>query len=163
MSEKIKHAIQDDYADDFSWCYGCGRLNTNGNHLRTGWDGDNTVSYYEPKEDEIGIPGFLYGGLLASLIDCHGTGSSSLALHRKNGHEPSSDEEPPRFVTASLKVDFIKPTPHGVELKLMGNVTEIHPKRFEVSIKVFADEEVCATGEVVSVVMPASFMKKKEI
>lgn len=161
MTMKVKHGIQDEYADDFSWCYGCGRLNTEGNHLRTGWDEDTTVSYYEPKENEIGIPGFLYGGLLASLIDCHGTGSAALALHRKNGHEPGSGEEPPRFVTASLNVNFIKPTPHGVELKLVGKVKEVHPKRFEVSIEVLAGNDVCATGEVVSVVMPSSFMQKK--
>lgn len=158
---KVEHGIQDEYADEFSWCFGCGRLNKDGNHLRTGWDGENTVSYYEPKESEIGIPGFLYGGLLASLIDCHGTGSSALALHRKNGYEPGSGEEPPRFVTASLNVNFLKPTPHGIELKLVGKVTEIHPKRFEVAVDVLADGEVCATGEVVSVVMPTSFMEKK--
>lgn len=159
MSTNVIHAIQDEYSDDFSWCFGCGRLNKEGHHLRTGWEGNQTVSFYEPKENEVGIPGFLYGGLLASLIDCHGTGSSALALHRKNGHEPGSGEEPPRFVTASLNVNFLKPTPHGTILKLVGKVVEIHPKRWEVSVEVIADDEVCATGDVVSVVMPASFMK----
>ena len=161
MTVKVKNAIQDEYADAFSWCFGCGRLNTDGNHLRTGWHDETTVSYYNPKKNEIGIPGFLYGGLLASLIDCHGTGSSALALHRKNGYEPGDGEEPPRFVTASLNVAFLKPTPHGIELKLVGKVTEVHPKRFEVAVEVFAGDEVCATGDVVSVVMPASFMQQK--
>lgn len=155
--EKIKHAIQDDYADDFSWCYGCGRLNESGLHVRTGWDGNQTVAYYDPREEQMAIPGLVYGGLLASIIDCHGTGSASLALHRKNGYEPGSGEEPPRFVTASLNVEFMKPTPQGTTLKIIGEVEEVHPKRFVVRSEVLAEGEVCAKGEVVAVVMPKSF------
>ncbi len=158
--EEVKHAVQDEYADDFSWCYGCGRLNENGLHVRTGWDGDKTVSYYTPREDQIAVPGVVYGGLIASIIDCHSTGSASLALHRKNGHEPGSGVEPPRFVTASLHVDYLKPTPHGVTLKLVGTVEEIHPKRFRVLTEVMANGEVCAKGDVVAVVIPDGFMDK---
>ncbi len=55
----------------------------------------------------MGISRFLYGGLLASLIDCHG--SAALALHHKNGHEIGDGAEPPRFVTANMNVDFLKP------------------------------------------------------
>ncbi|NLI68043.1 MAG: PaaI family thioesterase [Bacilli bacterium] len=158
--EEVKHAVQDEYADDFSWCYGCGRLNENGLHVRTGWDGDKTVSYYTPREDQIAVPGVVYGGLIASIVDCHSTGSASLALHRKNGHEPGSGVEPPRFVTASLHVDYLKPTPHGVTLKLVGTVEEIHPKRFRVLTEVMANGEVCAKGDVVAVVIPDGFMDK---
>lgn len=158
--EEVKHAVQDEYADDFSWCYGCGRLNENGLHVRTGWDGDKTVSYYTPREDQIAVPGVVYGGLIASIIDCHSTGSASLALHRKNGHKPGSGVEPPRFVTASLHVDYLKPTPHGVTLKLVGTVEEIHPKRFRVLTEVMANGEVCAKGDVVAVVIPDGFMDK---
>ncbi|MDP4169460.1 MAG: hotdog domain-containing protein, partial [Bacillota bacterium] len=104
--------------------------------------------------------GFVYGGLIGSMIDCHGTGSASLALHRKNGHEPGDGAESPRFVTASLHVDFIKPTPHGVPLKAVGTIQEIHPKKWKVETKVFANETLCARGEVVAVVMPASFLQK---
>ena len=33
---KVEKAIQDIYPDDIAWCYGCGRLNDDGHHLRTG-------------------------------------------------------------------------------------------------------------------------------
>ncbi|MFK8795355.1 PaaI family thioesterase [Planococcus plakortidis] len=157
MSETVEHAIQDEYGNDFSWCYGCGRLNEDGLHLRTGWDGVETVTFYEPRKEHTAIPGFVYGGLLASLVDCHGTGSASLALHRKNGHEPGSGEEPPRFVTGSLHVDFLKPTPQGKILKAVGKVEEIHPKKFKVNVEVFAGEVKVANGEVVAVLMPSTF------
>ena len=160
MAKEVVHAIQDDYPDDFAWCFGCGRLNEDGYHFRTGWDGEETVTYYNPSPAHIAIPGFVYGGLLASFIDCHGTGSAALALHRKNGHEPGGGEEPPRFVTASLNVNYLKPTPHGALLKAVGKVEEIHPKKFKVSVEVFADDTVVATGEVVAVIMPATFTNK---
>ncbi|WP_045521645.1 PaaI family thioesterase [Neobacillus niacini] len=161
MEEKVLHAIQDEYPDDFSWCYGCGRLNHEGHHFRTGWQGEKTVTIYSPEPEHIAVPGFVYGGVVASLIDCHGTGSASLALHRKNGCEAGEGTEPPRFVTASLKVDFVKPTPHGVPLKAIGVVHEIHPKKFRVETEVFTNNEICARGEVIAVVMPSTFLKQK--
>jgi len=158
--EHVKTAIQDIYPDDFAWCYGCGRLNDDGYHFRTFWNDDETVTDYRPLEKHTALPGYVYGGLIASFVDCHGTGSASLFLHRKNGHEPGDGAEPPRFVTASLHVDYIKPTPQGVLLKAVGKVEEIHPKKYKVNIKVYAGEEHIANGEVVAVVMPVNFGKK---
>ncbi|MGM8214847.1 PaaI family thioesterase [Bacillaceae bacterium W0354] len=159
MNEQLKHAIQDDYADDFSHCYGCGSLNESGHHFRTGWDGDQTITVYTPKPEHTAVPGFVYGGLIASMIDCHGTGSASLYLHRKNGHEPGDGVAPPRFVTASLEVKFLKPTPQGVPLKAVGTVEEVHPKKYTVHVDLYAGEDVVVKGEVVAVVMPEGFGK----
>ncbi|MBS2772172.1 PaaI family thioesterase [Anoxybacillus sp. PDR2] len=158
MEEKVVNAIQDEYPDDFAWCYGCGRLNENGHHFRTGWQGEQTVTIYTPRPEHAAIPGFVYGGLLASLIDCHGTGSAALALHRKNGYEPGDGTAPPRFVTASLNVQFLKPTPQGVPLKAIGTVEEIHPKKWRVQTEVYANDVLCAQGEVIAVVMPKTFL-----
>lgn len=161
MKNEVVHAIQDDYPDDFAWCFGCGRLNEEGYRFRTGWLGEETVTYYEPSPKHIAIPGFVYGGLIASLVDCHGTGSCALALHRKNGFEPGSGEAPPRFVTASLNVNYLKPTPQGKLLKAVGKVEEIHPKKWKVTVEVFADETLCAMGEVVGIVMPSTFAQNE--
>lgn len=160
MTEKIVHAIQDDYPNDFAWCYGCGRLNESGHHFRTGWQGDRTITTYTPKKEHTAIPGFVYGGLVASIIDCHGTGSASLALHRENGHEAGDGIAPPRFVTGSLHVDFMKPTPQDVTLQAIGQPEKVHPKKWKIHIEVFAGETLCAKGEVVAVVMPDTFSKK---
>ncbi|MBX8945364.1 PaaI family thioesterase [Lysinibacillus sp. K60] len=159
---KVEKAIQDIYPDDIAWCYGCGRLNDDGHHLRTGWHGEKTITIYTPESKYIGIPGFIYGGLIASLIDCHGTGSAALALHRKNGHEIGDGAEPPRFVTANLHVDFLKPTPQHVPLKAIGIVEEIHPKKWKVETEVYAQDTLCARGTVILVVMPSTFLNKNE-
>nr|WP_263326553.1 PaaI family thioesterase [Neobacillus sp. Marseille-Q6967] len=160
MNEKVVKAIQDEYPDDFAWCYGCGRLNEKGHHFRTAWLGEKTITIFTPESEHMALPGFVYGGITASLIDCHGTGSAALALHRKNGHEPGDQIDPPRFVTASLHVDFIKPTPHGVSLKAIGTVQEIHPKKWKIETEVYAEETLCARGEVIAVAMPSTFLKK---
>ncbi len=107
----------------------------------------------------MGIPGFIYGGLIASLMDCHGSGSAALALHRKNGNEIGDGTVPPRFVTASLNVEFLKPTPQDVPLKAIGTVEEIHPKRWKVHTEVSANDVLCARGVVELVVMPSTFLK----
>lgn len=158
----LEKAIQDVYPDDFAWCFGCGRLNKDGHHLRTGWQGDKTVTFFKPESKYMGIPGFLYGGIIASLIDCHGTGSAALALHRKNGNEIGDGSLPPRFVTANLNVEFLKPTPQQVTLKAVGTVEEIHPKRWKVETEVYAEDTLCARGTVVLVVMPSTFHQKND-
>jgi len=157
VETKITHAIQDEYPDDFAHCFGCGRLNDKGYKFRTGWDGERTKTIYTPHEEHMAIPGFVYGGFIASFIDCHGTGSAALALHRENGHEPGDGVDPPRFVTASLKVYFMKPTPQDVPLVAYGTLEKVHPKRWKVHTEVYADGEICVKGEVDAVVMPDTF------
>lgn len=157
MSEVIEKAIQDYYADDFSWCYGCGRLNEEGHHFRTGWANGQTVTRFQPDEQKMAIPGFVYGGMVASLIDCHGTGSASIALHQQNGYGIGEGPEPPRFVTASLQIDFVKPTPQKVMLEAIGEVSEIHPKKWQVATTVYAGDTMCAKGTVVAALLPKTF------
>jgi len=151
--------IQDFYPDDLSHCYGCGRLNPLGHQLKTRWDGDETVSVFEPRPEHTAIPGYVYGGLIASLVDCHGTGTAAAAAYREAGREPGT-EPPFRFVTASINVRYLRPTPMGVPLEVRGRVEEIKGRKVVVSAKVSADGEVCATGEVVAVQMPDHMVPK---
>ncbi len=151
-------AIQDYYPEELSYCYGCGRLNEHGHQIKSYWDGDETVAHFTPQEYHIAIPGYVYGGLIASLIDCHGTGTAALASYRSENREP--DTQPPfRFVTASLHVDFLQPTPLGIELQLRGKVVEIKGRKVSSEITVLANGEITARGKVIAVQMPESFMK----
>ena len=143
-------AIQDFYPEDVSHCYGCGRLNEAGLHLRTCWDGDETVTRFTPAPYHTAIPGSVYGGLVASLLDCVGTGSASAAALRAEGRR-MGDGPAPRFVTAALKVDFLKPTPLGPELEIRGRIVEIKGRKVVVEETLAADGVVTATGHVVAV------------
>ena len=146
-------AFQDFYPDDLASCYGCGRLNKHGLHIQSRWDGDETVARFTPRPYHTAIPGYVYGGLIASLIDCHGTGTAAAAGYRAEGRELGS-EPALRYVTASLKVDYLRPTPLGVELEVRGRVREIKGRKVVVEAWLMANGEVCARGEVIAVRLP---------
>jgi len=145
-------AFQDYYPDELSHCYGCGRLNKHGLKIKSYWDGQEAVAVLEPKPYHIGIPGYVYGGLIASVIDCHCIGTASAATLRAEGRVETS--LPLRFVTASLHVDYLRPTPIGVVLEVRAQVRQIKGRKVVVAATVSANNEVCARGEVVAVQMP---------
>ena len=71
------------------------------------------------------------------------------------------DKEPAlRYVTASLKVDYVRPTPLGLPLEVRGRVKEIKGRKVIVEATVSAEGQVCVRGEVVAVQMPEHMMPK---
>ena len=146
-------AFQDKYPDDLAHCYGCGKNNEHGHQLKSYWDGEETVAEYKPRPEHTAIPGFVYGGLLASIIDCHGTGSASAAAYKAEGREMGT-EPSLRFVTANLNVDFLAPTPMGETLVARGTIVEVKEKKVVVDIVVSASGKPCAKGRVIAVKMP---------
>jgi acyl-coenzyme A thioesterase PaaI-like protein len=149
-------SIQDFYPDDVAHCYGCGRLNEHGHQIKSYWDGDETVCRFTPKPYHTAIPGYVYGGLIASLIDCHGTGTAALVTYRNEKREPGSLPAC-RFVTASLQVDYLRPTPIGIELELRGKPLDVSSRKVISEIMVFANGIITAKGKVVAVQMPENF------
>ena len=158
MSDLPSKAVQDFYPDDHAHCYGCGRLNPHGLQLKTRWEGDETVARFTPRPEHVAIPGFVYGGLIASLVDCHAMGTAAAALERAEGRE-IGDGPAPRFVTASLKVEYLKPTPLGPELVIRARAVEVGARKVRVQVTVTASGIVTATSEVVAVRMPESMRK----
>lgn len=146
-------AIQDHYPDAYAVCYGCGRLNAHGLHVRTILEGDEGVAVFTPRPEHTAVTGFVYGGLLASLIDCHGIGTAATIAERAAGH--AIGERPaPRYVTASLHVDFVAPTPHGPPLTLRARVVESSARKAIVEMDVWVNGGVTVRGRVVAVRLP---------
>jgi acyl-coenzyme A thioesterase PaaI-like protein len=149
-------AFQDHYPDNVAQCYGCGSQNPHGHQIKTVWEADETVTRFRPEPFHTSVPGFAYGGLIASLIDCHSTGTAAAAMYRQAGRD--MDSLPAfRFVTGSLHVDFLKPTPIDVELVIRGRVKEVKGRKVIVETTMYAGEIVTARGEVVAVQMPEGF------
>jgi acyl-coenzyme A thioesterase PaaI-like protein len=146
-------AFQDYYPDELSHCYGCGRLNEQGHRIKSYWHGEEAVAEFMPLSHHIAVPGFVYGGLIASLIDCHSTGTASAAAYKNTGRAMGT-EPAFRFVTGSLHVDYVCPTPLGVSLELRAKVEEMTEKKVVVVSTVSANGQVCAKGRVVAVKMP---------
>jgi acyl-coenzyme A thioesterase PaaI-like protein len=155
-------AFQDCYAEEFSHCFGCGRLNGEGLHIKSYWDGEESVCRFTPEHHYTGgFPGSLYGGLIASLLDCHSSATAAAAKLRDQGF--TLGEHPlSRFVTASIKVDYLKPTPMGVVLELRGKAIEIKDRKVIVASTLSADGVICAKGEAVMVRIPEGSQKEQE-
>ena len=146
-------SLQDLYPDDFAHCYGCGRLNTNGLHVKSDWANGEAVARFRPAPYHMALPGFVYGGLIASLADCHAMATAAAASMVAAGATPGRDQTP-RFVTASLNVDFLSPTPLGPELLLRARPVEIGERKVVVTVSVLASDVECATARVVAVRVP---------
>lgn len=148
-------ALQDLYPDDFAHCYGCGRLNSAGLHVKSTWQGDECIARFRPEPYHIALPGFVYGGLIASLADCHAMATAAGASMRAAGAIPGRDETP-RFVTASLHVDFFRPTPLGPELLLRARAAGIGQRKVIVEMSIAAGDTETARARVVAVPAPAT-------
>jgi acyl-coenzyme A thioesterase PaaI-like protein len=152
-----KKAFQDYYPEALSYCYGCGRLNEHGLQIKSYWEGDESVCTFEPADYHMAIPGYVYGGLIASLIDCHGTGTASGAAYRAAGRELGTEPHF-RFLTASLHVDYLKPTPLGGKLVLRAKVKKVEGRKVIVTSSLYANGVECARGEVVAVQVPQRYI-----
>jgi len=151
--------IQDYYPDDYAICYGCGRMNKHGHQIKSYWDGNETVCRYQPEPFHTGAQNFVYGGLVASLIDCHAAGTAAAALHRKEGKELGV-EPLSRFVTASLHVDYLAPVLIDKEILMRATIDEIKGRKVVVSINLYSNDSLCAKGKVVAVQIPDDYLSK---
>jgi acyl-coenzyme A thioesterase PaaI-like protein len=154
MAEK---AFQEYYPDVLAHCFGCGRLNEHGHQIKSYWAGEESVCHFTPAPHHIAVPGYVYGGLLASLIDCHGTGTAAAAAYRAEGRDMAS-QPPLRFLTASLRVEYVKPTPLGVTLEIRGKVKEAKGRKVVIEEWIVANGVVTVRGEVVAVQVPEQML-----
>jgi len=158
MTEK---AVQDYYPDDIAVCYGCGKLNEHGHQIKSYWEGEETVCRFRPQPYHTAFPGYVYGGLIASLIDCHATGTAASANYREGGKSLGGGTLQ-RFVTVSLHVDYVAPTPIDATLELRGRVKESKGRKMVIAVSLSAEGKETARGEVVALQMPADFLSKNK-
>lgn len=159
--QPTQRPFQDYYPDEVAVCYGCGRLNEHGLQIKSVWEGDEAVCTFVPRPYHTAVRGYVYGGLIASLVDCHCTGTASAAAYRAEGRVPGS-EPVPRYVTASLHVDYLRPTPLGPLLQLRASVKEFKGRKVVVRCSLFVDGVETARGEVVAVQMPDSLLSQDQ-
>ncbi len=152
-------AFQNYYPDHMSHCYGCGRLNIHGHQIKSYWDGEESICHFQPRSEHIAIPGYVYGGLLASLIDCHGTGTAAAAAYRAENRSMAT-EPALRYLTASLRVDYLKPTPLGGVLEVRGRVKEVKGRKVIIEEWILAQGEITVRGEVVAVQVPDDLVRE---
>ena len=143
-------AIQDHFSGEHAICYGCGNNNPHGLHIRTHWDGHYGTFRFTPKDFHTAFPGVVYGGLIASLFDCHCIGTAIAAAYDAEGRKVGTDPSI-MYVTANLNVNYIRPTPMNRELLLKAHVVETMGRKIIVSCTLVADDMECANARVTGV------------
>lgn len=155
MGEK---AIQDQWPEYGTKCWGCGRNNKHGFQLKSFWQGDETVATWRPQPYHLAFPGALCGGVIATLIDCHATNTANAVAFKAEGislgAEPDKD-----YVTGSLFVKYLRPTPVDKPVTLRARVKEMKGRKITVICSLSSEGIECATGEVVAVQIGKNIVK----
>ena len=152
--ERNKISIQETYGDRFQHCWGCGAKNKDGLHLHTypSGDGSECVSKFLPEEKYSGgVPANLFGGLIATLFDCHGTASAAWFNHRNQGLKLERNTVITRYITARLEIDFKKPVPIGKVVTVKSVAEEIGERKIIVSMEMEVEGEIKAKARMVAV------------
>lgn len=132
-------------------CFGCGTLNERGLHIKSRWDGGDFVCTWQPGAEHIGFPGYVYGGTIASVIDCHAIWASISAHCRDAGHDMNGGPPPFSVVTGKLSVNYLKPALVTQALELRARIIEHGERKTVVACSVRQGPVECATAEVVTV------------
>jgi acyl-coenzyme A thioesterase PaaI-like protein len=138
-------SLQQKYAAK-SICYGCGPANPDGLHINSFPEGDGLTCVWEPEPKFQAFPGMLYGGLIASLLDCHCNWTASWHLKNQNGLDA-----PPCTVTAELNVKYLAPTPATAPIRIISKVVKSKERSATVEGELYSGDLLCATCSAVFV------------
>jgi acyl-coenzyme A thioesterase PaaI-like protein len=138
-------------------CFGCGSLNAHGLQIKSRWLDQELVCRWRPEPFHIGYPGTVYGGTIASIVDCHSMWTAIAEHCRDVGHDLENGAPPFAYVTGKLTVNYLKPIPIDGEIALHAKVVKKGERTAVVVCRVMHDGVECATSEVVAVRVAASY------
>jgi len=132
-------------------CFGCGADNAMGLQIKSTWDGDEAVCVWKPRPHQCGgRKEIVYGGILASVMDCHSVNLAIAHAYRREGREIGSA---PRifYVTAKLEVTYLHPTPMGEPLELRARLTRVEGRKSWLSCTLAAAGQVRVQAEILAI------------
>ena len=154
MLETITIAIQDRYGERFQHCWGCGPKNDLGLHLKTypSLDGECCISRIKLENAYTGgVPSNVFGGMIATIFDCHGTASAAWFAHHQKGLEVTETTLIGRFITARLEIDYLSPTPIDDEIVVISTLEELGERKAIISMGMSVAGKVRAKSKMVAV------------
>lgn len=123
-------------------CFGCGPANELGLRIQSHEVGDGTVvAEWVPRPEHEAFDGFVNGGILGTLVDCHSNWTAVAALIARDGGTVA-----PSTVTADLSVRFRRPTPSDRPLRIIGRAIEVAYDRVTVETTIEVDGTTTASG-----------------
>ena len=154
MLETRTIAIQDRYGERFQHCWGCGPKNDLGLHLKTypSLDGECCISRIKlEKAYTGGVPSNVFGGMIATIFDCHGTASAAWFAHHQKGLELTETTLIGRFITARLEIDYLSPSPIDDENVVISTLEELGERKAIISMEMSVADKVRAKAKMVAV------------
>jgi acyl-coenzyme A thioesterase PaaI-like protein len=137
-------------------CYGCGPSNPVGLHIKSYWSGDEVICTFQPQPfQNAGFANVMYGGLVASLCDCHSIWTAIAATYRLEGREHGSAPAI-SYVTGGLNVSYLAPTPLDRPIVLRARAEDIAGRKAIVKCEVYADETKTAEARVTAIRVAAN-------
>jgi acyl-coenzyme A thioesterase PaaI-like protein len=130
-------------------CFGCGNLNEHGLQIKSHWDGDELVCRWKPKPFHTGPPEYVFGGIIASVVDCHSMWTAMAAWCRDNGLDLAT--QTPAYVTGRLTVNYLKPARISIPLELRARVVDAAGRKATVACRVLQDGVEVASADVLAV------------
>ena len=121
-------------------CFGCGPANADGLHLRSFVQGSEVVARWDPLEKYQAFPGILNGGIIGTLLDCHGNWTAAWHLMQQGGLT-----KPDCTVTADYAVKLHRPTPLDAPVELVARVVESAVHRATIEATLTSGGKTCAT------------------
>jgi len=138
-------------------CYGCGPENPDGLQIKSYWDGAVSLCTYVPRPEQMAGPTqYLYGGTIASIIDCHCVCTSIANYYERDGFAVG-DGPQIWCVTGSLQVRYLKPTPIDRPVELRATIRECSDKKTVIDCEMRSGDMVTAQGEVIAIRVPAQW------
>lgn len=142
-------AFQDQMDDN--WCWGCGKNNKYGLQIKSYWDGDEAICIWKACSEHMAGPkNVVNGGIIATIIDCHSIWTAIASAYKQEKREINT-KPIIWYVTASLHVDYLKPTFIEGDITLKATVRKNQGRKSLVSCSLFSEDEECALGEVLGV------------
>jgi acyl-coenzyme A thioesterase PaaI-like protein len=138
----VGESIQESLYPDLT-CFGCGHANPDGFHLRSYREGERTVATFTPRPEHDNGFGFLNGGIIATVLDCH---TAAVTLWEASERGWSADDGAPvPFITSGFDVRFLRPTPLGPAVTLSAEPVEVAEQAIVVAAELVVDDKVRAT------------------
>jgi acyl-coenzyme A thioesterase PaaI-like protein len=134
-------------------CWGCGPNNEHGLRVKSRWsdDGEESVCRWAAEPYLCaGSPEVLNGGVIAALLDCHAVCTAAADAYRLAGREIGTE---PRlgYVTASINVQYRRPTPIAEPVTVWARVVERSGRRTTLACRLESQGRECVRAEVVAV------------
>ena len=147
MIKKKSDYFQDDMPENI--CYGCGD-NPEGLHIKSYWEGEESVCKWKSKEKYHGWNNLMNGGVMATLIDCHCMGTAM--AHAYKTENRSLDSEPVyRYATGTLNIKYLKPTPN-TQVELRAKIVDVKRKKTTLTCRFYDDSgELTAEADVIAI------------